>query len=144
MKVGKAYRMSRTPSPLRPMYERHPDGAVEQNERDEDVEYMLLNYDNPETREAYFAEGGDELMGEVDAPIKELAESGELVGAEARSPVSAVKTRPWCRPTSSSRRLPATSPLGMRTTRCPCCSCAANRRCRRPARARSRSAPWVD
>ena len=31
---------------------------------------MLLIYDNPHTREAFFWEGGDELMGEVDALMK--------------------------------------------------------------------------
>ena len=47
------------------------------------MKYMLLIYDNPETREAFFGEGTDELMGEVDALIKELTESGELIGTQA-------------------------------------------------------------
>jgi hypothetical protein len=47
------------------------------------VKYVLLIYDNPETREAFFGEGGDELMGEMVALMKELTESGELVGTDA-------------------------------------------------------------
>ena len=56
------------------------------------MKYMLLIYDNPETREAFFGEGSDELMGEVDALIKELAESGELVGTQALADPSNTKT----------------------------------------------------
>ena len=54
--------------------------------------YVLLIYDNPETREAFFGEKTDELMGEVDALIKELTESGELVGTEALADPSNTKT----------------------------------------------------
>ena len=56
------------------------------------MKYMLLIYDNPDTREAFFGEGGDELMGEVDALMKELAESGELVSTEALADPSNTKT----------------------------------------------------
>ena len=47
------------------------------------MKYLLLIYDNPETREAFFGEGADELMGEVDALLRELTDSGELVGTQA-------------------------------------------------------------
>ena len=36
------------------------------------MKYMLLIYNNSHTREAFFGEGGDELMGEVDALMKKL------------------------------------------------------------------------
>ena len=61
-------------------------------ERSEEVKYMLLIYDNPNTREAFFGEGGDDLMGEVDALMKELTESGELVSTEALADPSNTKT----------------------------------------------------
>jgi len=41
-------------------------------ERSEDVKYMLLIYDNPDTREAFFGGEGEDLMGEMDALMKEL------------------------------------------------------------------------
>lgn len=56
------------------------------------MKYMLLIYDNPGTREAFFGEQGNELMGEVDALMKELTESGELVGGEALADPSTTKT----------------------------------------------------
>ena len=56
------------------------------------MKYVLLIYDNPDTRKAFFGERGDELMGEVDALIKELSESGELVGTEALADPSNTKT----------------------------------------------------
>jgi hypothetical protein len=56
------------------------------------VKYMLLIYDNPDTRAAFFGDEGRELMSEVDAIIKELTESGELVGGEALADPSNTKT----------------------------------------------------
>lgn len=56
------------------------------------MKYMLLIYDNPDTREAFFGQAGDELMGEVDALMEELAESGELVAAEALADPSNART----------------------------------------------------
>ena len=47
------------------------------------MKYVLLIYDNPEAREAFFGERGNELMCEIDALVKELTESAELVSAEA-------------------------------------------------------------
>jgi hypothetical protein len=61
-------------------------------ERNDDVKYVLLIYDNREAREAFFGEGGDELMGEVDALIKDLTESGELVGTQALADPSNTRT----------------------------------------------------
>jgi len=56
------------------------------------MKYLLLIYDNPDTREAFFGEAGGELAREVDALMEELAGSGELVGAEALADPSNSKT----------------------------------------------------
>jgi hypothetical protein len=56
------------------------------------MKYMLLIYDNPDTRELFFGPLGAELMSEVDALMKELTESGELVGGEALADQSNSKT----------------------------------------------------
>jgi hypothetical protein len=56
------------------------------------VKYMLLIYDNPDTREAFFGGEGEALMGDMDALMKELTESGELVGAEALADPSNTRT----------------------------------------------------
>jgi hypothetical protein len=56
------------------------------------VKYMLLIYDNADTRNLFFGEGGDALMAEVDAVMKELTESGELVGGEALADPSNTRT----------------------------------------------------
>ncbi|MGH2344458.1 MAG: YciI family protein [Chloroflexota bacterium] len=56
------------------------------------MKYMLLIYDNPNTREAFFGETGAGLMAEVDTLMKELTESGELVGGEALADPSNTKT----------------------------------------------------
>jgi hypothetical protein len=63
-----------------------------EGEGSKDVKYVLLIYDNPEAREAFFGEGSEELMGEVDALIKELTESGELVGTQALADPSNTRT----------------------------------------------------
>jgi hypothetical protein len=47
------------------------------------VKYVLLIYDNPEARETFFGGSMDELIGEVDALIQELTESGELISTQA-------------------------------------------------------------
>ena len=47
------------------------------------MKYMLLIYDNAQTRETFLGEQGRDLMAEVDALMTELTESGELVGGEA-------------------------------------------------------------
>ncbi len=56
------------------------------------MKYMLLIYDNPDTREEFFGEKGSELMGEVDALMQELTGSGELVGGEALADPSNTRT----------------------------------------------------
>ena len=56
------------------------------------MKYMLLIYDNPDTRELLFGPEGAELAAEVDALIKELTESGELVGGEALADPSNSRT----------------------------------------------------
>ena len=56
------------------------------------MKYKLLIYDNPDTREAFFGEEGEGLMGEMDALMRELTESGELVGTEALADPSSTRT----------------------------------------------------
>ncbi len=56
------------------------------------MKYMLLIYDNPDTRDVFFGEHGVELMAEVDAIMRELTESGELVGGQALADPSNSKT----------------------------------------------------
>jgi hypothetical protein len=56
------------------------------------MKYMLLIYDNADTRERFFGEEGAALTAEVDAVMKELTESGELVGGEALADPSNTKT----------------------------------------------------
>jgi hypothetical protein len=53
---------------------------------------MLLLYDNPGTRELFSGEEGAGLMGEIDALMKELTESGELLGGEALADPSNTRT----------------------------------------------------
>ena len=54
--------------------------------------YMLLIYDNADTRERFLGKGGDALMAELEAIMKELTESGELVSTEALADPSNTKT----------------------------------------------------
>jgi hypothetical protein len=56
------------------------------------VKYMLLIYDNANTRETFLGEQGGDLMAEIDAIMKELTDSGELVGGEALADPSNTKT----------------------------------------------------
>jgi hypothetical protein len=46
------------------------------------MRYMLLLYDNDDTREAFFGPGSEGLGAEVDAVLAELRESGELVATD--------------------------------------------------------------
>jgi hypothetical protein len=46
------------------------------------VKYMLLIYDNADTRALFFSEEGAGLMAECEALMKELSDSGELLGGE--------------------------------------------------------------
>ncbi|MCW3066321.1 MAG: YCII-related protein [Solirubrobacterales bacterium] len=56
------------------------------------MKYMLLIYDNAQSREAFFGPDGEALMAEVNAVMKELTESGELVGGEALADPSNTRT----------------------------------------------------
>jgi hypothetical protein len=47
------------------------------------MKYMLMIYDNPDTRSVFFGPDGDALMAEMDALMAELTESGELVSTDA-------------------------------------------------------------
>lgn len=47
------------------------------------MKYMLLIYDNADTRELFFGPEGKALGQEIDALMAELTASGELVGGEA-------------------------------------------------------------
>jgi hypothetical protein len=53
---------------------------------------MLLIYDNPDTREIFSGEAGKALMAEMDALMNELAQSGELIGAEGLADPSQTRT----------------------------------------------------
>jgi hypothetical protein len=46
------------------------------------MRYMLLLYDNPDTRDAFFGPGGETLMQEVEAVLAELKASGELIATD--------------------------------------------------------------
>jgi hypothetical protein len=56
------------------------------------MKYMLLIYDNADTREAFSGPDGASLGAEVDAIVNELTESGELVGGEALADPSTTRT----------------------------------------------------
>ena len=56
------------------------------------MKYMLLIYDNAQTRETFLGEQGEGLMAEIGAIMNELTESGELVGGEALADPSNTKT----------------------------------------------------
>jgi hypothetical protein len=47
------------------------------------MKYMLLIYDNADTRELFFGPEGKALGQEIDAMMAELTASGELIGGEA-------------------------------------------------------------
>ena len=47
------------------------------------MKYMLMIYDNPDTRDLFLSPEGERLMAEVDAVMAQLTASGELVGGEA-------------------------------------------------------------
>jgi hypothetical protein len=55
------------------------------------VKYLLMIYDNPETRALFFGEEGAPLMAEMDAIMAELKESGELVDTAALADPASTK-----------------------------------------------------
>jgi hypothetical protein len=56
------------------------------------MKYMLLIYENAGTRDLFFSDEGSARMGEVEAIMAELTESGELVGGEALADPSQSRT----------------------------------------------------
>jgi hypothetical protein len=56
------------------------------------MKYMLLIHNNPATYEAWSEQERTALFGEVDVIMRELTESGELIGGEALADVSNTKT----------------------------------------------------
>ena len=56
------------------------------------MKYMLLIYETPDTREIFTGAEGRELMAQVNAVIRELTDSGELVGGEALADPSTAKS----------------------------------------------------
>jgi hypothetical protein len=58
------------------------------------MKYMLLIYDNADTRERFLSPDGKALGEEIDALMAELDASGELVGGEALAdPAQTVRSR---------------------------------------------------
>jgi hypothetical protein len=56
------------------------------------MKYMIMIYDNAETRQTFLGEDGTALMAEMDAIMKELTDSGELIGTDALADPSTTKT----------------------------------------------------
>lgn len=56
------------------------------------MKYMLMIYDNPDTRAIFFGAGGESLMAEMNTLMAELTESGELVSTSALADPSSSRT----------------------------------------------------
>jgi hypothetical protein len=56
------------------------------------MKYMLLIYETPDTRAFFTGPEGGELMARVDAMMRELTDSGELVATQALADPSQAKT----------------------------------------------------
>ena len=56
------------------------------------MKYMVMIYDNAQTRETFFGEDGAGLMAEIETIMKELTDSGELIGGEALADPSTTKS----------------------------------------------------
>ncbi len=56
------------------------------------MKYMLLIYENPDTREIFSGEQGVELMASLNAIMDEVTKSGELVGTQALADPSTAKS----------------------------------------------------
>jgi hypothetical protein len=56
------------------------------------MKYMILIYDNAASRERFSSEQGAELMTEIEAIMKEITDSGELIGSDALADPSNTKT----------------------------------------------------
>src|ERR1700684_3122390 len=60
--------------------------------KDPSMKYMLLIYENPDTREIFMGEQGTELMATLNLIMEEVTESGELVGTQALADPSTAKS----------------------------------------------------
>ena len=56
------------------------------------MRYMLLLYDNAATREAFFGPGSEPLGEKIDALLKELRDSGELLSTDPLADPAQTKT----------------------------------------------------
>jgi hypothetical protein len=56
------------------------------------MKYMLLIYENPDTREIFSGEQGIELMARLNVIMEEVTKSGELVGTQALADPSKAKS----------------------------------------------------
>ena len=56
------------------------------------MKYLLAIYNNPATYEAFSEQERNELFGTVEEIMKELTETGELIGGQALADVSTAKT----------------------------------------------------
>jgi len=56
------------------------------------MKYMLLIYDNPDTRATFSGPDGAPMRAEVDAIVSELTESGELIAGEGLADPSNTRT----------------------------------------------------
>ena len=56
------------------------------------MKYMLMIYDNPDTRELFTSPEGQGLMDEMDALMAQLTASGELIGGDALADPSTTRT----------------------------------------------------
>lgn len=62
------------------------------NRSEDDMRYMLLIYDNPDTREKFFAPGNEHLREELQAVLAEIRDSGELIATDALADPAQTKT----------------------------------------------------
>jgi hypothetical protein len=56
------------------------------------MKYLLMIYNNPATYEAWSEDQRDELFSTVDVIMKDLTESGELIGGQGLADASTAKT----------------------------------------------------
>jgi hypothetical protein len=56
------------------------------------MKYLLMIYNNPATYEAWSEDQRDELFSTVDVVMKDLTESGELIGGQGLADASTAKT----------------------------------------------------
>jgi hypothetical protein len=56
------------------------------------MKYLLMIYDNPDTRERFLGDAGAPLMAEMDELLEELRRSGELVRTDALAEPSQTRT----------------------------------------------------